>query len=107
MTTIHPPLTAEDFEMQYDADHRYMFTQDEDGGMLYTYGHDRDEEFTRQAREFAIEINDLDAEEADRLTVDVVNHLWAITTDPKPEWRFTWRNVDENTPGAFPVSVIF
>ncbi|SKO29342.1 hypothetical protein [Mycobacteroides abscessus] len=107
MSTVHPPLTAEDFETQYDAEHRYMFIQDEGGDMLYTYGHDRDDEFARQAREFALEIEDLDKEDADRLTADVVLHLWAVTTHPKPEWRFTWENVYVTTDGSFPVSVIF
>lgn len=107
MTTIHPPLTAEDFETQYDDEHRYMFIQDEDGDTLYTYGHDRDDEFARQAREFARDMNDEDDEDADRITGDVVNHLWAVTTEPKPDWRFDWGGIDENTPGAFPVSVIF
>ncbi|MBE5476945.1 hypothetical protein [Mycobacteroides abscessus] len=105
MTTIHPPLTAEDFETQYDAEHRYMFTQDEDGETLYAYGHDRDDEFIRQAREFDKEIGGIPADMLD-VTVYSPRHIWAITIEPRPEWRFTCREVDENTPGAFPVSVL-
>ena len=112
MTAAHPPLTAEDFNTQYYAEHRYIFIDDEDANMLYTYGHDRDEEFARQANEFDIEILGLDVVEAQHTAADI-HHFWAITIEPKPQWRFTSRNtethknIEENTPGAFPVSVIF
>ncbi len=39
MTTVHPPLTAEDFDTEYDAEHHYMFIHHEDGDILHTYGH--------------------------------------------------------------------
>lgn len=107
MTTIHPPLAAEDFETQYDNKHRYMFIEHEDGDMFYTYGHDRDDEFARQVREYDIEIGGMAAEDVEEITAEDVGHYWAVTVEPKPEWRFTWRDIDEKTPGAFPVSVIF
>ncbi|QZH69539.1 hypothetical protein [Mycolicibacterium farcinogenes] len=112
MTATHPPLTAEDFNTEYYAEHRYIFIDDEGANMLYTYGHDRDEEFARQANEFDIEILGLDADEAQR-TADDVHHRWAIVIEPKPEWRFTWvdaetgRGIEESTPGAFPISLIY
>lgn len=111
MIAVHPPLTAEDFDTQYDAEHRYMFIEHEYGDMLYTYGHHRDEEFARQATEFGVQIRGLDADEA-QLTADDVHHLWAIVIAPKPDWRFTWIDIetgcdiDEGTPGAFPISLI-
>ncbi|MEX3650431.1 hypothetical protein [Mycolicibacterium porcinum] len=112
MSTVHPPLTAEDFETQYDVEHRYMFIEHEDADMLYTYGHDRDEEFARQVSEFDFELLGLDADEA-QWTADDVHHRWAVVIAPKPEWRFTWidtqagRDIDESTPGAFPISLIY
>lgn len=107
MTTTHvyPPLTPEDFETQYDEKRRYMFTEDENGDMYYAYGHDRDEEFVRQLREYCIEIGGVDPNEVDIDGVGI-RHLWAVTMDPAPEWGFTWIDVTEHTPGAFPVSVI-
>ena len=104
-TDSYPPLTAKDFETQYDADHVYIFTEDEWGDMLYTYGHDRDAEFARQANEFDIYAGSVDPE--DYYTADDVDHRWAITIEPSPEWRCKWAGVDEHTPGAFPVSVIW
>ncbi|SKQ88719.1 Uncharacterised protein [Mycobacteroides abscessus subsp. abscessus] len=108
MTTTHvyPPLTPEDFETQYDEKHHYMFTDDEDCDMFYTYGHDRDEEFVSQLREYHIEIlRWYDPDEVEFSEGDI-RHLWAVTVEPAPEWRITWRDVTENTPGAFPVSVV-
>lgn len=111
MTAVHPPLTAEDFDTQYDAEHRYMFIEHEYGDMLYTYGHDRDEEFAQQANEFDIELRGLDAEDT-QLTADDVHHRWAVLIAPKPEWRFwidtdTGEDIQESTPGAFPISLIY
>ncbi|MDM2418432.1 Uncharacterised protein [Mycobacteroides abscessus subsp. massiliense] len=107
MTTTHvyPPLTPEDFETQYDEKHRYMFTEDENGDMYYAYGHDRDSEFVRQLREYCIEIARSSPDDAEFSEGDIT-HLWAVTVEPAPEWRFTWRNVTESTPGAFPISVV-
>ena len=111
MTTVHPPLTAEDFDTEYDAEHHYMFIQHEDGDMLYTYGHHRDEEFARQVNEFDIELCGLDAEDAQRTAADV-HRRGAVLIAPKPEWRFwidtdTGDEVKESTPGAFPISLIY
>ena len=107
MTTTHvyPPLTPEDFETQYDEKRRYMFTEDENGDMFYTYGHDRNEEFLRQIKEYCIEIGGSDPEEV-QFRPDDIEHRWAVAIEPAPEWRITWRDVNELTPGAFPVSVV-
>lgn len=107
MTTTHvyPPLTPEDFETQYDEKHHYMFVEDENGDLFYTYGHDRDSEFVRQIREYCIEIGGVDPDEVEIDGGDI-DHRWAVTIQPAPEWQFTCRDVNENTPGAFPVSVV-
>lgn len=107
MTTTHvyPPLTPEDFETQYDEKHRYIFTEDEGGDMFYAYGHDRDDEFARQLKEFWIQIGGSDPVETWLHPVEI-EHRWAVTIEPAPEWRCTWRGVNELTLGAFPVSVV-
>lgn len=81
MPTVYPPLTAEDFETQYDNEHRYMFIEPEDGDMFYTYGHDRDDEFASQVVPYVLG-----------------GDLFCI---------IGIHSADEDTPGAFPVSVIF
>ncbi|KPG13754.1 hypothetical protein [Mycobacteroides immunogenum] len=105
ITRVYPPLTPEDFETQYDEKHRYMFTEDENGDMYYTYGHDRDDEFVRQLREYCIEVGGCPPDEAEFDSSDI-EHRWAVTVEPAPEWRFTWLDVTESTPGAFPISVV-
>lgn len=75
MSTVHPPLAAEDFETQYDSKHRYMFIEHEDGDMFYTYGHDRDDEFARQIREYDIEIGGMDVEDAEEVSAEDVGPL--------------------------------
>ncbi len=112
MSAVHPPLSVEDFNTQYDVEHRYMFIEREDANMFFTYGHHRDEEFARQSNEFDIELLGLDADEAQR-TADDVHHRWAIVIAPKPDWLVTWIDaktgcdIAESTPGAFPISLIY
>lgn len=100
----YSPLTAKDFDTQWDSTHTYPFFEDERGDRLYAYGHDRDAEFAAEATRFGIEIGELDPEDAECTTEDITHH-WAVVTDPE-EQSFTWCDITENTPGAFPVSVL-
>jgi hypothetical protein len=39
-----------------------------------------------------------------------VKRLWAIAADPEPsgsDWAVIWANVTEDTPGAFPITVLY
>ena len=99
--TSFPPLTAKDFEMEYDG-HVYPFFEDEDA-CLTMYGHDRDEEFAAEATRFDMEIGGLNREDALSVASDV-RHLWVVVDDPD---EGTLSTVTEDTPNAFPVSVIW
>lgn len=98
------PLTAKDFELQYDATHRYMFFEDEFANGLYAYGHDHDAKFAAEVNAYDLHCSGYNDWSA--YTAEDVSHYWAVVTDPEM-LQFTWKGVTESTPGAFPVSVIY
>lgn len=100
-----PPLVPKDFELQYDSDHDYSFFEDEDANGLYSYGHDRDAEFVNEVNEYDAYTSGFVDDDLTTYNVGDVHHVWAVVTDPTTE-QFTWHGVTENTPNAFPVSVI-
>lgn len=99
-------LTAADFEMKWDAEHTFSFTESEDAQIM-AFGHP-----DRQA--LAAEITEYDklscgsVWDAEWATdPDDIRQTYAVLVDggPGDEWRIKWGQ-NESTPGAFPVSVV-
>lgn len=106
-------VTEDDFETQYDDDHKFPFFEDENGNWVIGYGH------TDRA-EFAAGVNEYDAlanagtmfSELRPYTSDDVVHAYAIATKPgdspaDPEyWSLNWHEVTDKTRGSFPVTLV-
>lgn len=99
-------VTADDFEVQWDAEHTFPFFEDENGDGVYGYGHHDKEGFARQLNEFDELCTGGPSE--DEYTADQVAHDWAVAYikpgDPDDYWMTTWHDVTEETPGAFPMT---
>lgn len=105
-----PPVTAEEFADGCGFKYRDIpVCEDENAYWVYTHGHiDR--------RLFADVVNDYDEElagpidEDDKYDFGSVEHRWAVTlrTSDDPEgWLIAWpKEVTEQTPGAFPMTVV-
>ena len=102
-----PAMTAEDFEMRWDEDHTFPFTENEDATIMAHGHHDR-EAFARQVCEYDKLVAGSDFYDEPMDGSDV-QHLWAVRLDRGHEedgWMIQWGGVTENTPNAFPVTVI-
>lgn len=103
-------LTAEDFELKYDADHTFPFYEDENAYGVYGYGHGDATEFANAVNEYD-RLADAGWETGDGYTGEDVMYGWAIGFEEYQyggEWMWTrvlasGENVSEQTPGAFPV----
>lgn len=105
IVTVDP----KDFDVRWDNDITYPFFEDEDGSYLFGYGHQDKAEFARLVAQYDIS-NGVDPEDAD-YTENDVSHLYAVAYHPvgRPEdeeWRFTWDEVDKDSEGAFPLTVL-
>lgn len=106
-TTTQPvKLTADDFEMQWDADRKFPFVETEDATIL-AYGHP-------DTAELAAQITEYDRICAGPFTTDGwetapgdIRQAYAVVTEggPGDEWRIRW-NADATDEAAFPVSVV-
>lgn len=116
MTTTAPlpPLTASDFEMQYDPDHRYPFFEDEDAA-IFAFGHPDPAELAEAINAYFVHCGASDPEGDPACTPDDVDHRWAVTTQRGDETGFRYRDITadgrhrditEDTPGAFPITVV-
>ncbi len=104
MTEALPPLTAADFVsgLTYNC---VNLIEDENGDWVYAYGHIDREKFAAAVNEFDRDMaGPLDWDQ--QYTAEDVQHLHAVTVNPPPEWYMTWANVDGDTPGAFPITVV-
>lgn len=108
MTTTHPPLVPSDFDFGED----FVFfgvplVESEHGEYMYAYGHVDPDTFAAAVDSYGEQVNGCDFSICcDRVETSAVRHLWAVTVEPPPEWRVTWRGITEHTPGAFPITVV-
>jgi hypothetical protein len=103
-TTIHPPLTRQQFEDGCGYTYRGVsICEDENATWVYAYGHIDPAEFVKVLHDYDIETAGVDEPYAH----SDVQHRWATTTRPAPDWwiDFPSSNTAE-TPGAFPVTVV-
>ena len=100
------PLTSADFDMRYDADHTFPFLESEDA-VIMAYGHPDKAEFVQLVKQYDDLCNGSPVEA--HATGDV-QHVWATVerdVDAPEDWRTNWGGVTAETPGAFPMTVIF
>jgi hypothetical protein len=103
-----PPLTVAHFEDACGHNHRGIAIVDTEDGDVFTFGHVDLDEFASAVNEHEAElIGHMD--EDDQIHTADVAHLWAVTVQPDdhPEgWLINWgKNVSEQAPGAFPMTV--
>lgn len=99
-------LTASDFEMRWDAEHTFPFTESEDA-VIIAYGHP-------DPIALAAQITEYDRLCAGPYTTDGwetdpgdIRQTHAVLAEGKPgeEWHIRWGK-DADTAGAFPVSLV-
>ena len=102
----HPALTREEFEAGApEVHHGVALCEDENGNFIYAYGH-------RGKSVMARAINAYDkstAGESFGTNPGDVVHKWAVTKTPadSPDGRWIhWGEVTQETPGAFPVTMV-
>ncbi len=103
-STTLPPLTAADFDMQWDAEHTFPFIESEDATIM-AFGHHDKAAFVRAVREY----DDLCTDDAETHAESDVDHFWAVQIDrgnPEDGWWMSWSGVTAETPNAFPITVI-
>jgi hypothetical protein len=99
-----PPLTAEDFVAPGFTYRGVPVVEPEDGDCVFTHGHVDADLFVAAVHDYDSEFADPGAAEAHN--PDDVEHWWAVTIEPAPEWRIRWGGITADTPGAFPVTVV-
>lgn len=102
-----PPLTAEDMQTPWDNGKTYPFVESEDA-VIMGYGHPDRAEFAAQVTDYDRSNDPKWAEVTDPADIEQV---WALhmpmpSGEEEDGWWIKWSDVDANTPGAFPVSVI-
>lgn len=97
--------SAKDFVMVWDDENTFPFIEDEDANGLYGFGHHDKDEFAAAANRFDF-VCGLDPEDCSYTAADV-QHLYAAPSPILPEERFTWKDVTPETPGAFPLTLIY
>lgn len=106
---VSVPLTAEDFTMQYDAEHKFPFIENEDATIM-AWGHGDPEALLDAIFEYDTLC---DPKYAERGEEGSLARRWAVRVEPDdPEdeqFWFQWAGQDasftEATPGAFPVTI--
>lgn len=97
---------AKDFVTVFDDVNTFPFIEDEDGYGVYGYGHHDKAEFATAVNRFDLVVAGLDPEDC-QYTAGDVKHLYAAPSPRLPEERFTWKDVTSETPGAFPLTLIY
>jgi hypothetical protein len=101
-------VTAEDFEVRWDADRTFPFFEDDYGSGVYGYGHQDRAAFAAAVNAFDVYAGSVSLDEANYEAGDV-HHVWAIAYDPFPDahdddWRFRTGGITADTPRAFPMT---
>lgn len=117
-------LTAADFTVEWDATHTFPFFEDENANGLWGYGHQDEAEFAEAANAYDHLLDPDGRGSEDDYTADDVSHSWGIAYshgNGEDDWIVSRRvaatdrdlthardltDVDENTPGAFPLTYI-
>jgi len=110
-TTTHPtpplpPLTAEDFKggtVVAGID----LSEDENANWVIAFGHLDKTEYAHAVNAYDTGANGEPYLDGDQYTEEDVQHAHAVTITRPPEWWISLRNVTAETPGAFPVTVVF
>jgi hypothetical protein len=98
--------TTADFDVQFDADHKFPFYEDENGCGIYGFGHMDKAEFAAQVNQYDTLCTGEAFDERGYVPEDVI-HCWAVITAPKDEdgsYQFSWRGIDSRTLGAWPLT---
>jgi len=106
-----PPLaalTAEEFNDGAGYTFRGVpIIESEDADWVYAYGHVDDETMAGAVTDYDREVSgdaSLECTEPDE-----VQHLYAVTVkaaDDPDGWWINWGNIAEDTPGAFPITLV-
>lgn len=105
-------IRPEHFDVQWDAEHKFPFFEDENADGIYGHGHHDPVEFARLVNLYDEVCNGEPMEREWQYRPADVAHTYAVAYAPigqsadEEEWRFTWRGVTPETPGAFPMTVI-
>lgn len=109
-----PALTPSDFEMRWDADHTFPFTENEDATIM-AHGHHDPAEFVKQIKVYDTLVNGPEPYD-DVMDEGEVKHYWAVRTNVNFEdvddgedidgWWIKWGGITQDTPNAFPVTVV-
>lgn len=108
-----PPLTADDFEVKYDADHTYPFYEDEEGD-VYGYGHPDKVGAAAWVKAYYDYIDPAGDKDDHHVDPADVRHLWAVRLpDDGDGFRFHFVRLDgsgrligADEPGAFPIWMV-
>lgn len=105
---IHPPLTAEDFDLGAGYTYRGVsVVEDENATAVFAFGH-------HDPAEYAEVVNDYDREmtgyEPDyTYAAKDVKHKWAVTLEPANSadgWYISWREEHQDHPLRFPITLV-
>jgi len=94
------------FETVYNSEHTFPFFESGDTGDVFGFGHQDKEEFARLVNVMDTiaqgDSPEIFTEESD------VKHLWAVPIGfwSEDDVYFSFRGVDENTPNAFPLTMV-
>lgn len=101
----HKPLTEAEFNEGCRGTYVGVpLVDDERGDYVIAYDHIDPAQFVEAVA--AMDREDLGGDEPVPHDPSEVQHRWAITTHPAPEWHIAWENFRANILDIFPITVI-
>jgi hypothetical protein len=100
-------LTAADFEMKWDAERTFSFTESEDATIM-AFGHPDKDALAAEIAEYdRLCAGPAYSADAWETSPDDIRQTYAVLVEggPGDEWVIKWEQ-DAKAPGAFPVSVV-
>lgn len=106
-TVIYPE--AGDLSFPYDKEHFFEFIENEDGD-IYGLGHQDKSSFAAAVNKYYTLTSGGDPDYP--VTEDHVSWRYGVAYlraggSEEEDWRFTWADVDENTPASFKFTELF
>lgn len=94
-----------DFVTVWDDENTFPFIEDENA-VIYGYGHHDKAKFVEVVKRYDMVVGGCDPEDCGCSEAEI-QHLYAAPDRTYPEERFTWKDVTPETPGAFPLTLVY
>ena len=101
----YPALSEAEFNEGAVSVNGIKLHDDEDGYWIFSYGHHEQSRFADATNTWLAELG---VGEHANYEPRHVQHRWAVTVKPGPEWLINWAlDNTSDTDGAFPVTVVY